>query len=117
MKVNVLFAGIPVTDFDVSRNWYELLLGRPADIPVHDHEVMWRIGEGAWMYVVADPERAGRSLVSMAVSDLDQTIAEVEGRGITVERIERIGDAERKATVLDPDGNTVAIIEVLQQDH
>ncbi|NNN08602.1 MAG: hypothetical protein HKL85_05345 [Acidimicrobiaceae bacterium] len=47
MEVNVLFAGIPVTNFDVSRFWYEVLLGRPGDIPVHRTEVMWRIGEAA----------------------------------------------------------------------
>ena len=115
MKVNVLFAGIPVTNFEVSRSWYEVLLGRAADIPVHETEVMWRIGGAAWMYVVADPERAGRSLVAMAVSDLGRTITEIEAQGITVEKIENVGDAGRKATVLDPDGNSVAIIEVSHQ--
>ncbi len=74
---------------------------------------MWKIGEGAYLYVVADPERAGRSLAAMAVSELDQTITEMEGRGITFAQIENVGEA-RKATVLDPDGNTVAIIEVPQ---
>jgi len=117
MNVNVLFSGIPVTDFDVSRSWYERLLGRPADMPVHEHEVMWQMCDGGWMYVVADPERAGQSLVAMAVSDLDRTIAEIEGRGITVEKIENVSDGVRKTTVLDPDGNSIAIIEILQQDH
>ncbi len=117
MNIDVLFAGIPVTNFEVSRSWYEVLLGRPADIPVHETEDMWRIGEGAWMYVVADPERAGHSLVAIAVSDLDRTISEIKGRGIVVEKIENVSEGARKATVLDPDGNSVAIIEVIQQDQ
>jgi predicted enzyme related to lactoylglutathione lyase len=116
MKIDLLFAGTPVSDFNTGRSWYELLFGRPADVPVTDHEVMWKLGEDAWLYVIADPGRAGRSLVTMSVSDLDQTIAELETRGITVKDIETIPGSGRKATVLDPDGNSVAIIEVLQHD-
>jgi hypothetical protein len=39
-------------------------------------------------------------------------LAELEGRGIAPARVEVVGDSGRKATALDPDGNTVAIIEV-----
>ena len=34
------------------------------------------------------------------------------GAGIEPETVEQVGDAGRKATLRDPDGNTIALIEV-----
>ena len=73
---------------------------------------MWCLAESAWLYVVVDDARAGRGLVSLSVADLDAALAELDGRDIRPMRVEVVGDAGRKATVLDPDGNSVAIIEV-----
>jgi hypothetical protein len=39
---------------------------------VNDGEVMGRIAEGAWPYVLEDRVRAGHFLVTMAVSDLEE---------------------------------------------
>lgn len=114
MDADVLFAGVPISDLAESQSWYERLLGRPADIPVADDEVMWRIADHAWLYIVVDSERAGRSLVALSVRDLDAVLAEVEGRGVVIDSVETVGDAGRRASARDPDGNTIAIIEVRQ---
>ena len=45
------------------------------------------------------------------MADLDETLAELGARGSARAR-QGVGAAGRKATVLDPDGNTVAMIEV-----
>jgi predicted enzyme related to lactoylglutathione lyase len=60
---------------------------------------------------VVDPARCGHGLAALSVADLDATLAELAGRGITPETLEEAGGG-RKATVRDPDGNTVAVIEV-----
>jgi predicted enzyme related to lactoylglutathione lyase len=114
MQVDVLFAGVPVTDLGAAAPWYERLLGRAADIIVNDNEVMWMIAEHAWLYVVVDPERAGQALVAMSLPDLDDATAAIKGRGINVTSIETIPAAGRKAYFVDPDGNSIAIIEVVQ---
>ena len=72
---------------------------------------MWRVAETAWLYVVVDTARAGNGLVALSVADLDATLAELSGRGISPARVEAVGGG-RKATVLDPDGNSVAIMQV-----
>jgi hypothetical protein len=76
--------------------------------------VMWRLTDSAWLYVVVDGSRAGRSLVTMAVEDLDVALAELEVRAVAPQEIEEM-DAGRKATVRDPDGNTVAIVQVFDR--
>ncbi len=112
IEVDILFAAVPVDNFDSGVAWYTRLFGRPADVVVTDDEVMWRFGDSAWLYVLRDPERAGHTVVTLCVSDLDQTVADIEGRGITCGPLETVGEAGRRAVVTDADGNAVSFIEV-----
>ena len=110
--IDVLFAGVPVSDLERAIAWYAKLLGRTADIVPHDDEVMWQCSSAGWLYVVRDPDRAGHSLVTAAVADLDQAVADINARGVTGSPIEPVGDAARKARFTDPDGNEISLIEV-----
>jgi glyoxylase I family protein len=112
MEVQVLFAGVAITDLDVARLWYERLFGRPAEIVPNESELMWRVAADAgWLYIVVDEQRAGEALVALSVADLNAELAVLRSHGIEAEFVEQIGDA-RKATLRDPDGNTVALTEV-----
>jgi predicted enzyme related to lactoylglutathione lyase len=117
--MEVLFASVPVADLDEARGWYERLFGRTADIVPNEHEVMWRVAGNGWLYVIEDHERAGRTVVTISVSDLDQLVGELASRGIATEPIEAVGDAGRKANLLDPDGNVISWIQVVTSgpDH
>ena len=64
------------------------------------------------MYVLADPDRAGHSAVTLVVDDLDATLAEIAGRGIVPGPVEEIPGAGRKSVITDPDGNEIGIVEV-----
>jgi predicted enzyme related to lactoylglutathione lyase len=112
MDVEIAFTGVPVSDLARGRDFFERLLGRPADVVVTDDEVMWRLAEAAWLYALVDADRAGHAVVTLSVADLDATLAEIGSRGITPQSLEEVGDAGRKATVADADENVVAIIEV-----
>jgi glyoxylase I family protein len=102
---------VPVTSLATGRDFFERLFGRPADVEVAADEVMWRLAESAWLYVVVDEARAGCGLVSLSVADLETTLADLGHRGITPAQVEDVGGG-RKATLLDPDGNSVAVIQV-----
>jgi predicted enzyme related to lactoylglutathione lyase len=102
----ILFAGVPVSDIAVARRFYERLFGRPPDLVPHEREVAWQLAEGGWVYVVEDAPRAGRSLLSLIVEDLDAELAPVEERGLEVTRLS--GGPPFKAEVVDPDGNKVS---------
>ncbi len=111
MDVEVAFTGVGVSDLAIGRDFMERVFGRPPDILVNEIEVMWRVAESAWLYTVVDPARAGNALAALSVADLDATLEELAGRGLRPAKLEDLG-GPRKATFLDPDGNTVAVIEV-----
>ena len=113
MEVQHVFSGLVVSDIDDAVAWYSRLFGRPPDIVPNDHEAMWQLTASANFYVLADPSRAGGGVATVAVADLDAVLAGVADRGITMGPAEHVGTVARKAEVLDPDGNTVAVIEVL----
>jgi predicted enzyme related to lactoylglutathione lyase len=101
----ILFAGVPVSSVASARDWYERLFGRPPDLVPNEREVCWQLAEGGWVYVVEDPARAGRSLLTLIVDDLHAAVAPVEERGLDVVRPP--GGPPFKAEVTDPDGNLV----------
>jgi catechol 2,3-dioxygenase-like lactoylglutathione lyase family enzyme len=112
VKIEVAFTGVPVSDLTRGQDFFERLFGSPPDVPVNENEVMWQVADAAWLYVVVDPARAGHALAAVSVPDLDAALEDLASRGIEPTIIEQPGPAARKATVHDPDGNSVAIIEV-----
>jgi len=110
--MEVLFVGVRVRELGPAIEWYSRLFGRGADVVPNDHEVMWRVTDGGWLYIIEDAGRAGRSLVTIAVTDLDTEVAALADRDIALGSIEPVGDVGRKATTEDPDGNSIALIQV-----
>ncbi len=111
--MEVLFASVPVADLDAASGWYEQIFGRPADIIPNEDEVMWCVAGNSWLYVIKDPERAGRTVVAIAVSNLrDQFVVDLASRGISTGSIEVVGEGARKANMVDADGNVISWIQV-----
>jgi glyoxylase I family protein len=114
LVVEHVFAGIAVSDYHASLRWYESLFGRPPDVVVRDDlESMWQIREGAWVYIVLDGERAGKSLVAVLVPDLQKHLAMLSARGMAVPEMDVAPGLYRKAVLTDRDGNTVTLGENL----
>jgi len=101
-----LFAGVRVRSFDEARPWYEQLLGDPTCFP-HATEAVWTLAEHRSVYVVEAPRRAGTSVATIFVDDLDAYIAAIGARGLGPDEIETYSHGVRKAIYRDADGNEV----------
>jgi predicted enzyme related to lactoylglutathione lyase len=112
MAMEVLFASSPVANLDTAIEWYERFFGRAADIIPNDEEAMWSVTDNGWLYVITDPRRAGRTVVTISVGDLAEFIAALADRGIGAGPIEAVGDEGMKSNVRDPDGNVLSLIQV-----
>lgn len=106
MVVSYTFAGLPVADYEAAYGWYAQLLGRAADIFPHDTEAVWRLTTNSAIYVVQDPARAGRGLLTLALDDLDAHERRLREAGLEFAELSA-GDAPRRLVVTDMDGNTL----------
>lgn len=111
--VTEVFAGIPVDDFETARAWYEIFVGRPPDVVAGPHEAVWRLAGCGGVRVVADDARAGSAVMTLVVDDLERHVGFIAMRGIVPESIETLPGAGRRATLLDPAGNTITLAEEL----
>ncbi len=101
-----LFAGIPVTDFEIARPWYERLLGEVTFMP-HGREAVWELAENRSIYIVEDPDRAGRALQTVFLDDLDGMVEAIAARGLESSETETYSNGVRKVTYRDPEGNEI----------
>jgi catechol 2,3-dioxygenase-like lactoylglutathione lyase family enzyme len=105
-----LFAGVPVSDLDVSIDWYTRFFGRPADMRVGD-EVLWEIDEHATLFIEPNPAQAGGGRITLAVAGLEALLERLAAEGIEHEPIETYSNGVRHVNVPDPDGNSIAFAE------
>jgi catechol 2,3-dioxygenase-like lactoylglutathione lyase family enzyme len=116
LAVNHLFAGIAVADYHAALAWYQRLLGRSPDVIVNENEAMWQVASAGWIYVVGDVGRAGSALLTLLVDDLEEQIAALAERGLAAGEIDTLPGGVRKATIFDPEGNTITFGEVPVKD-
>src|ERR1044072_4058933 len=102
-----LFAGIPVKDYKISLAWYERLFGCPPSFLPNDVEAVWQVAEHQWVYIIVQPEHAGRSVNTILGDNLDKLISQITERGINFSKEETPAENVRKVMYFDPDGNEI----------
>jgi catechol 2,3-dioxygenase-like lactoylglutathione lyase family enzyme len=107
MKAEYLFAGIPVADRDAAVAWYEGALGREPDLIPNADEACWQLTDSGWIYVIADPDRAGTALNTILVADLTGLVAGFERLGLGPSPIDTSIPGMLTSVLTDPDGNRI----------
>jgi predicted enzyme related to lactoylglutathione lyase len=112
MTVNRVLAGLAVTDVDAAVPWYERLFGRPADARPMEGLAEWHVPSGGVVQIVASPERAGRSQLTLEVDDLAHELAAMRERGLDAGRLDdTTSDKVLIATTTDPEGSEITLVE------
>ena len=112
-----LYSVVCVRDRESSQKWFEVFFGRPADHVIGE-ELLWQVGENAW--VVIDDRymraaRVGGTMITFGVTDLDDILARLAAHGIEHEPVETYSNGVRHVEVLDLDGNSLSLAEVPAQ--
>lgn len=76
---------------------------------------MWRVTDTGWVYVVGDSDRAGQTLLTLLVDNLEDHVAQLAGRGIITGEIEAVPGLYRRALLTDPEGNKITLGEAPNQ--
>ncbi|MGH8776277.1 MAG: VOC family protein [Jiangellaceae bacterium] len=112
MQIDKVLAGVAVADWARARDWYEVLMSRPADAVPMEGLAEWHTAGGV-LQVVADRERAGGSLVTLWVPDIRAALSEVASRaGLHVEPDDTTSDKVIFATLTDLDRNAITLVQV-----
>jgi catechol 2,3-dioxygenase-like lactoylglutathione lyase family enzyme len=106
-----LIAGVPVSDLDVSIDWYTRFFGRAPDMRV-GNEVLWDTDEHATLFIEPNAAQAGAGRITFAVAGLDALLEHLAAVGIEHEPVETYSNGVRHAKVPDPDGNALAFAEL-----
>jgi predicted enzyme related to lactoylglutathione lyase len=109
MDVAKLYAVVSVADIDRAHDWYSRLFGRKPDVTPMPSDHEWHVGNGG-VQVVADATRAGKSMLTVIVSDLEQTRTALQSHQLVLGPAST-GDYVSYAQILDPDGNTVTFAQ------
>jgi hypothetical protein len=83
MKVNKVYAVIGSAQLEKAHAWYSRLFDRPADIHPMANVYEWHFGNGG-VQLVDDAARAGHSMLTVLVPDLDALRAALESRQLTL---------------------------------
>lgn len=117
MLVEHLLAVVPVSDIQRAAGWYERLFGYPPTNRPMPSLVEWRIAGNGWVQVFADPERAGRTALNLAVADLGDASHELSRRGLVTGEIQEANKGVRLAELTDLDGNTITLISGFRESY
>src|SRR4051794_2469416 len=107
MSIENVFASVAVRDLDRAETWYAALLGRDGTRPMPEVGE-WTFPRGGVLQVYLAPERAGHGSLTLAVTDLDREIDNLDAMGVDTAD-QGGGGGVRTVMVTDPDGNHVAL--------
>jgi predicted enzyme related to lactoylglutathione lyase len=112
MSINRVLAGVAVADVDAAVPWYERLFGRPPDALPMEGLAEWHIPAGGVVQLVASADRAGRSLLTLDLDDLEHELAAVRERGLDAGALDdTTSDKVLIATTSDPEGNEITLVQ------
>jgi len=118
MTVSHVLGVLPVRDLDVSREFYERLLGvPPTNVPMPGILAEWRVTSNGWLQVSVDAERAGSAQANLAVDDLDAELAALRARGVEIDDIQHANKNVDLAPITDPDGNVITLIGNFREEY
>ena len=107
--ITKVYAVVSTAQLARAHEWYSRLFGRSSDLHPMAEVHEWYFVNGG-VQLVADAERAGRSMLTVIVSNLDAIRAEMQTRHLALGPASG-GDFATVAQIQDPDGNRITFAE------
>ena len=112
MSIKNALASVAVKDLNAAIEWYAQVLGKQPDSRPMPEVAEWKFERGGWLQVYQLPERAGVGSFTLAVSNIDEHVAQLTNLGIdTSQRSSR--NKVKTLMIADPDGNHIAFAETI----
>lgn len=115
MLIDNALASVAVKDIHAATDWYERLIGKPADFKPMPEVAEWTFARGGGLQLYQLAERAGHGSFTFAVERIADVIARAQDLGIDTRR-QASSEKVRTLMINDPDGNRIAFAEALDPD-
>lgn len=112
-KFNDIAAVVATRDFTAARAWYSRLIGREPDLEPIELVAEWQIAATAWLQLMEDADRAGKTAVRLGVDSVAAQTVELNELGIETGEPVVIAGMVSVLDITDPDGNEVSFVEEL----
>jgi hypothetical protein len=109
VTVDKVYAVISTGHLDQSKEWYTRFFGRAPDLHPMAEVYEWYVGAGG-VQLVDDATRAGQSMLTVIVPDLEDCRRALQSRQLTLGSSSG-GDFARIAQITDVDGNQVTLAQ------
>ncbi|WEK02971.1 MAG: VOC family protein [Candidatus Devosia phytovorans] len=110
ITVQGIYAATVTKDFDAAVAWYERLMGRPADDKPIPGMAQWRNMGAAGLQVWEDAERAGQSIITIVVPNLEHEKIRLAAAGLILINEAR-GEFGAVGQLFDDEGNQINLSE------
>ena len=110
MKIDYLYAAIFVSNIEASESFYTKVLDREPDDRPMDTLVQWRGFSNAGIQLFKDAAKAGKSTMTIVVSDIETTKLFLKDLGMDLGQTQQ-GEFGKIFHLSDPDGNSIAFAE------
>ena len=115
MTITRVYAVMSTAQLGRAYEWYARLFGRASDRQPMAEVHEWHFLNGG-VQLVSDSTRAGRSMLTVVVGNLDGTRAEMQTRDLVLGPASG-GDFAAVAQIADPDGNRITFAEPRTSTH
>jgi catechol 2,3-dioxygenase-like lactoylglutathione lyase family enzyme len=109
-NVDFVLAVVAVSDIEAGRAWYTAVFGREPDNNPMPNLAEWQVTDGAWVQVTEDPVRAGKGMLNLAVSDIEEGARELREKGLATGEIIEANKGVRLCPLADPDDNMIQLV-------
>ena len=110
MTISNVLASVAVKDIKAAAQWYEKVIGRPADETPMPELAEWKFEMAGWLQVYALPEQAGSFSCTLVVSDIDSEAARL-GKLCVATGAQASGAPVKVFMAKDPDGKSIAFAQ------
>ena len=110
MTISNVFASVAVKNIMAAVQWYEKVIGPPADGTPMPELAEWKFEMGGCLQVYGLPERAESCSCTLVVSDIDSEAARLGKLGVTT-GAQASGAPVKVFMAKDPDGKSIAFAQ------
>src|SRR5919108_257163 len=105
MKVTSTTVGIPVSDVETTRRWYERIFELEPDVEPAEGIYEYELSPGSWLQLFQGASGSSEHIFRLGVEDVDGERDRLLRLGVSVHEIERIEGVIAFCEFADPVGN------------